>query len=186
MRFVYIWGIMLAVIAGALGLSLASLRQFAIPQVSPVHEAVKMMAEAEQLIDSSLALRDAGQSGRADELEARAGELSTQAELVRGSRPMPALQMSEQFTARARTLADSAYRLRNAILTLNDSLTRGQERRIARIDWTARNLKTLARRLGSWGLNSSEQVELYNSCIMTYGEGARICEQMRSEVPPGH
>ena len=98
---------------------------------------------------------------------------------------MPARKLSVEFGAKSRVLADSAARLRNAFLLQNDSLSANQERRIARIERISRQLKSLARQLGSWGLNTPDQVELYNSCVLTYGEGTRVCEQLREEVPAG-
>jgi len=186
MKFDLIWAVVLAVIALVLGLYLTSLRQFAVPEVSPKREADKLLLEAGRLKDSAAVLLAASLPTAAHQLLAQAAELSEQAGLLSQATPLPASQLSEQFAARARALADSAYLLRNAFITRNDSLTLGQDRRIARIEWTARNLKALASRLDNWGLNSKEQVELYQACITTYGDGARICEQMRSEVPPGH
>lgn len=186
MRFDVIWAVALAVIALLLGLYLTSLGQFAVPKVNPAREAADLRLEAGRLKDSAAKLADAVLPTAAQELMARSVELTEQAGLLSRAGPLPASQLSEQFATRARALADSAYLLRNAFLTRNDSVTRSQERRIARIESVARNLKALANRLGNWGLNTSEQTELYQACIMTYGDGARVCEQLRSEVPAGH
>jgi hypothetical protein len=173
MKLNIFWAIVMAVFTILLGLFLTSLRQAPLPTVNPAHEAAQLLLEAGELRDSAATLREAGLQGPAGELDARARELTSQAGLTRQAEPMPVHQLSEEFATQARMLRDSAYRLRNALLTQNDSLTMGQERRIARVEWTARNLKALARRLGSWGLNSNEQRMLYNSCILTYGEGDR-------------
>jgi hypothetical protein len=186
MKFDFIWAVVLAAIALLIGLYLTSLVQFAVPKVNPTREAARIRLEADQLKDSAAVLQDAVLPVAAQELMGRTAELNEQAELLSQAKPLPAGQLSEQFTTRAKALSDSAYLLRNAFLTRNDSITQNQERRIARIDWTARNLKALANRLGSWGLNTSEQTEFYDACILTYGEGARVCEQLRSEVPAGH
>jgi len=186
MRFVYIWGIVLAVIAVMLGLFLASLRQSAGPNVDPQGVAEKMRLEAARLKDSAATLRAAWRSSEASLVEARAVELAEQASLVGQAQPEPARKLSEEFGAKSRVLADSATRLRNAFLLQNDSLSASQERRIARIERISRELRSLARKLGSWGLNTPDQVQLYNSCVLTYGEGTRVCEELREEAPPGH
>ena len=185
MRFDYLWGVVLVVIAILIGGWLISLRHPASPMVNPVHEAEQMLSEAGRLRDSASTLRAAGLPAMAAELDARANELAGEGVLVRQAPSLPARQLSEEFAAKARMLADSANRLRNAFLTLSDSLTRSQENRIARVERASRNLKGLARRLSAWGLDTREQRELYSSCILTYGDGARVCEQLRSEVPAG-
>lgn len=186
MQFDYIWAAVLAAIAILLGLYLTSLRQSPVPVVNPADEVASLRLEADQLKDSAAKLQDAVLPTAAQEILAQAAGLNEQAELISQAKPLPAGQLSEEFIARAKLLSDSAFRLRNAILTLNDSLTQDQERRIARVEWTARNLKALASRLGGWGLNRDEQNGLYEACIVTYGEGARVCEQLRSEAPAGH
>jgi hypothetical protein len=186
MKFDFIWALILAVIAVVLGVYLTSLRQLPVPRVDPAREAAELRLEADQLSDSAARLQDAVMPKAAQEVLAQAVELNEQAALISQMKPLPARQLAEEFTARAKMLSDSAYGLRNAILTRNDSLTQGQELRLARVEWTARNLKALAHRLGGWGLNSTERDGLYESCIMTYGEGARVCEQLRSEAPAGH
>jgi len=186
MRFVYIWGIVLAVIAVMLGLFLTSLRQSAGPNVNPQGIAEDMRLEAARLSDSAATLRAAWLSREAALVEAQAVELAEQASMVRQAKPMPARRLSEEFGTKSRVLADSATRLRNAFLLQNNSLSASQERRIARVERISRELRSLARKLGSWGLNTPDQVQLYNSCVLTYGEGTRVCEELRDEVPAGH
>jgi hypothetical protein len=185
MRFHALLGVGFALIALLVGGWLISLRHPAVPDVSPAREAEHMTLEAGVLKDSADKLRAGGLHSAADELDARAGDLTAQAALLRQTEPMPARQMAEEFIAKSRSLSDSAQRLRNAFLTRNDSLTRLQELLVARIERKAADLRALGRRISSWGLSTREQKDIYRTCIMTYGEGAASCELLRQDAPDG-
>jgi hypothetical protein len=193
MRQLAIWALVLGVAAGGTIVYFTSLRRSRLHDAILLNRAQSLQSQARALEDSAAAMgnrggwlgaeRRAEQIGR---LEEQAAELMNQADFLRRTKPLPTGRISQEMLLRAQALSDSAATIREELLDARGSVSVSQQRSIDKLNQQSRELKLRAQLLGSRGSSTAQQLEMYNSCTLIYGEGAAACRQLRGEVtlPP--
>jgi hypothetical protein len=91
-------------------------------------------------------------------------------------------RMARELMLMARELRDSSERLRRDLIERRGPLNAAQERRLAQLDQRAKRLAESADRLGTVRTVAADPQRLYRQCQQIYGEGAGVCELLRTDL----
>jgi hypothetical protein len=82
----------------------------------------------------------------------------------------------------AQALRDSVDNIRADLLASDLPLSSRQEAKLAELERHAKRLDSLARAVKPEYLPDDARLEMYRSCLQTYGAGSRVCQQLRQEI----